>query len=304
MNLYLAGLCASSHLPGMPEYEKMVDHEKAIVNSASNLLESYHYVNKDRYVNVLRESGKKIFLDSGAFSAYTLGVDLDLVEYCNYIKRNSDIIRQEDGILIASVLDGIGDPLKTYQNQIAMEQNGVTPLPCFHEGEDERYLEYYVSKYPYITLGGMVGGSVKKLIDWLDKIWSKYLIDGSGNPRVKVHGFGITSVKLMERYPWHSCDSSTWVQARSFGDIFDHEYGRVPISEKSPNRQTYGRHYSSFSKIETDRLRERFIKNGFDPDRLMTTALARGVYNIWAFMRVNDRINNSEFKNIYKQELF
>lgn len=304
MNIYLAGLCSSSLFPGMSEYSKLEDNEKTIVDSVPHRLEYYHYINKERYVNCIREANKRVFLDSGAFSAHTLGVSIDLLEYCDYIKKNADIIRMEDGDLMASVLDGVGDPLKTYQNQIAMEENGVRPLPCFHYGEDERYLEYYIANYSYITIGGMVGKSSKDLNNWLDRIWSRYMLDGSGTPKTKVHAFGVTSVSLMEQYPWHSCDSSTWVQARSFGDIFDHEFGRIPISEKSPNRQTYGRHYSSFSPIENDMLKDRFTSNGFDPDRLMTTALARGVYNIWAFMQVNERLNRERFRKVYKQELF
>ena len=77
-------------------------------------------------------------------------------EYCRYIQKNEDIIEKVDGMTCASVLDGIGDPLKTYQNQKAMEGMGVVPLPCFHYGEDERYLDYYAANYPYITIGGMV----------------------------------------------------------------------------------------------------------------------------------------------------
>ncbi|MCL5459902.1 hypothetical protein M3M33_14795, partial [Loigolactobacillus coryniformis] len=70
----------------------------------------------------MRRDGAKVFLDSGAFSAYTLGVTLSIDEYCDYIKRNLDIIRVEDGVVMASVLDGIGDALLTYQNQLAMEE--------------------------------------------------------------------------------------------------------------------------------------------------------------------------------------
>ena len=29
------------------------------------------------------------FLDSGAFSAFTKGVEIDIIEYCNFIKRTS-----------------------------------------------------------------------------------------------------------------------------------------------------------------------------------------------------------------------
>jgi hypothetical protein len=50
--------------------------------------------------------------------------------------QNRDIIRHDDGVCMASVLDGIGDAQLTYSNQIYMEQHGACPLPCFHFGED------------------------------------------------------------------------------------------------------------------------------------------------------------------------
>ena len=126
-----------------------------------------------------------MFLDSGAFSAFTLGKVIDLPAYVDYCKRNADIIE------FASVLDGIGDPLLTFKNQKAMEKLGVTPLPCFHYGEDERYLEYYIKNYDYITIGGMVPIATPQLFHWLDRIWAKYLVDGARRAKIKVHGFGL-----------------------------------------------------------------------------------------------------------------
>lgn len=190
-------------MPGQNRYKKLTEHEQNLVTHLPNILESFHYVGKQQYVDNMRENGAKVFLDSGAFSAHTLGVSIDLPTYCDYIKRNMDILRIEDGAVMASVLDGIGDPLKTYRNQLAMEKLGAKPLPCFHYGEDSRYLDWYVKNYDYITIGGMVGKSSAALIKWLDRIWEEHLIDGSGRAKLKVHAFGITAIPIMERYPWH-----------------------------------------------------------------------------------------------------
>ena len=237
MKLYTAAVYTNEYVPGMHSpirWDVLNEHERNIVSNLPNILESYHYVWKDKYVKGMREDGAKIFLDSGAFSAYTLGAKIHLPTYVDYIKRNIDILRVEDGVLMAAVLDGIGDPLETYRNQLSMEALGVKPMPCFHAGEDERYLEWYIQNYDYISLGGMVGSSTKQLMLWLDRVWDKYLVDGSGKPRLKVHGFGITSIPIMERYPWWSCDSSSWIQAGSFGSIVTPEFGPIAISDKSP----------------------------------------------------------------------
>lgn len=306
MFVYNAAVYTNSYMRGQNRYVKLTDREKEIVENLPHILESYHYVGKQKFVDDMRRDNAKVFLDSGAFSAYTLGVEITVEEYCAYILRNKDIIREEDGILIASVLDGIGDPLQTWRNQLEMEMRGVKPLPCFHAGEDEKYLEWYVKNYDYITLGGMVGSSTKQLTIWLDRMWDKYLTDGSGNARLKVHGFGITAVPLMERYPWHSCDSSSWIQSAAFGAIVDPHHGPISVSEKSPSRHDAGQHASTLTQVEQDYLFEKLEENGFTYERLSTVYESRAAYNLWAYGIINQMINAAHSKKFKArvQELF
>ena len=115
MHVYLAAVYTNSYLKGQRLYEDFNDFEKNLVDSIvqpHHILESWHYVGKQKFVDEMRANQARIFLDSGAFSAHTLGVELKVSEYCDYIKRNQDILRVEDGIVMASVLDGIGDPLR------------------------------------------------------------------------------------------------------------------------------------------------------------------------------------------------
>lgn len=309
MNLFVAAVYTNGYRAGGSEkgrYAKLTDYEKHQVDKVTNLLESYHYVCGQRYVDAMRLDNVKVFLDSGAFSAHTLGVSIDLPTYCDYIKRNLDIIRVEDNAIMASVLDGIGDPLKTYQNQLAMEQLGAKPLPCFHFGEDERYLEYYVKNYDYITLGGMVGRSSDVLIKWLDKIWEKYLVDSTGYPRLKVHAFGITAFPIMERYPWYSVDSSSWIQSAAFGTIVTPKYGTVSVSSKSPSRHKQGQHATTLTEIEQDVLFKYLEEQGFTYERLSEVYESRAAYNLWAYGIIQNMIN-AEKSPIFKahvQQLF
>src|SRR3972149_3213760 len=131
MNIFLAAVYANSYMRGQNRYVKLTDHERSLVHVIPHILESYHYVKKQKYVDEMRANGAKVFLDSGAFSAFTLGVKLSVDEYCDYIWQNWDIIRFDGTTMMASVLDGIGDAELTYQNQLAMEARGVRPLPCF-----------------------------------------------------------------------------------------------------------------------------------------------------------------------------
>lgn len=306
MNLYLAAVFTNNIAPGMRYFERMNEREQQICATLPNVLESWHYVGKQTYVDHMRRCGAKVFLDSGAFSAHTLGVKMDLAEYCRYVQDNADIIRVEDGALMASVLDGIGDPLQTYRNQLEMEARGVRPLPCFHFGEDERYLEYYVANYSYITIGGMVGKPTPQLLTWLDRVWNKYMVDGAGRPKTKVHAFGITSVPVMESYPWFSVDSSSWVQTAAFGNVMLPDHGPISVSEKSPSRHDAGRHASNLSPIEQQHIHAYLEGNGFTYDRLSTVYESRFAYNLWAYGELNKMINTgdgSKFRT-HNQELF
>lgn len=293
MNIFMAAVFSNSYMPGMNRYIKLNEREKEVVENLPHILESWHYVGKQSFVDHMRNNNAQIFLDSGAFSAWTLGVTLSIEEYCNYITRNRDILRTEDGAVMASVMDGIGDPLQTYRNQLEMEARGVTPLPCFHFGEDERFLDYYVENYEYITIGGMVGKSVATLNTWLDRVWPR-MVDGSGKPKLKVHAFGITSVSVMQDYPWYSCDSSSWIQAAAFGSVITPKFGPVKVSDKSPSRHDWGQHATTLTPAEQDVVFRMLEEQGFTYERLSTVYESRAAYNLWSFGVVNAIVNASK----------
>lgn len=278
MKLYLAGLYTSNFDIGGRLYQRLTEREKEARDAIPYLLESYHYIHKDSFVRRIRKDGKKVFLDSGAFSAFTKGAKVDLKKYCRYIHEKQDIIEY------SSVLDAIGDPQGTFANQIEMERLGTSPLPCFHYGEDERYLEYYVANYDYITIGGMVPISTPQLRVWLDRIWEHYLTDGAGRSKIKIHGFGLTVPSLMKRYPWYSVDSSSWVQAAANGLIVLPWNGvKFTVSVNSPARRTYNQHVDTLPEAQRQALTERINATGFEMERLQTEYVSRWVFNCWAF---------------------
>jgi hypothetical protein len=304
MNLYIAGLYTANFERGGNGWAKLDDREKVGHASVENFLESWHYIGHGRYAQRIRENSQRVFLDSGAFSAFSLGVSVDLPAYVRWISENLDIIRVEDGSLMASVLDGIGDPLKTYQNQCEMERLGVRPLPCFHYGEDERYLEWYIANYEYITIGGMVPISTPQLFHWLDRIWNKYLTDGSGRARIKVHGFGLTSRDLMTRYPWHSTDSSSWVQIGAHGNIMM-EGKTLGFSSQSPSRKTVNQHIDSMAPIMREAIEQKLTGMGYDPDRLREIQYSRWAFNAEQFANMGRDLKAQGIKFDHQQpELF
>ena len=89
---------------------------------------------------ITRNKSKKknkvnLFLDSGAFSAFTQGAEINIVDYIAFIKKNKKYIETY------AVLDVIGSAEKTWENQRIMEKAGLSPLPCFHFGEGVKWLK-------------------------------------------------------------------------------------------------------------------------------------------------------------------
>jgi hypothetical protein len=181
------------------------------------ILESFHYLDKDAGMEVgIRYHKNNVFVDSGAFSAFTLGATIDLKKYVTFLKNKKDIYH------IASNIDVIGEHAEqaTYDNQKKLEQmlgRGII-CPVHHVRDEDYWLQRYLDEgYDYIFLGGMVPESVPILRQWLDHVWLKYLTHDDGTPKVKVHGFGLTVEELMFRYPWYSVDSTSWVLTSGFG---------------------------------------------------------------------------------------
>ena len=175
------------------------------VGGLTSMLVSYHYFKQ--HADAIKMWNEKIdmFIDSGAYSAMTQNKPIDIDEYCEYLKFI-------DAKVYAG-LDVIGDPIKTKENIEYMEKvHKLNPIPTFHMKEDIKYLETMVEKYDYIALGGMVYAD--GIENWLSKVWN-YIY--KVKPELKVHAFGITTVKHLVKYPWYSVDSTTHVSGRRFG---------------------------------------------------------------------------------------
>jgi len=291
MKFYVAALYTNDFSRGSRSYNKLTNREKCARDDVENILESYHYVNRQSVVDKMRADRATVFLDSGAFSAFTKGLEVNLPAYCDYIKRNTDILERIGTDVCASVLDGIGDPILTWENQSKMEQLGVKPIPCFHYGEDTKYLDWYIENYDYVTIGGMVPISRPQLILWLDYIWKNHLTKPDGSPKIKIHGFGLTTLSMMKRYPWHSIDSSSWVQIAGNGSIVIPGYGALSMSPKSPNAKLANRSIETLTPAQRDAVELILDEQGFEVERLKHEYVSRWVYNCWAYGEISKNLN-------------
>lgn len=290
MRIYLAGMVQGGHMLRVNSGSENMIITESRTRTYPYDLESYHYLRtSNRPLEYMRRLGRPMFLDSGAFSMFTQGITVDLSEYAAYIKKNSDVIE------VASNLDIIGRNAEqgTWDNQKKLEGMGVDIKPVFHARDHDKWLKKYLAEgYDYIFLGGMVPETTKYLLEWLDHVWSKYLVRKDGTAKVKVHGFGLTTLDLMFRYPWFSVDSIRWVIIGRYGMVFMDLPDRdamITFSDQSPRIHDYDQHYDSLNPVAKRVVNKRLEELGYDPKLLRTHYGWRDHANISFFERVSQR---------------
>ena len=149
-----------------------------------------------------------IFADSGAYSALSQGVPVDIYEYAEWLKKWGHYFE------IYSNLDVIRNPELTEINQKILEKEGLNPIPVFHTGSDFKILDEMAEKYPYIALGGMVGQPRNACLRW-----AAICMKRTEKTSTRFHGFGMTSKSVIEKLHWYSVDSSSWVAPAKFGQM-------------------------------------------------------------------------------------
>ncbi len=193
----------------------------------------------------------RLFIDSGAYSAWTRGKVIDIDEYIAYL--HEIIATYPKAEILYANLDVIGEGAASYKNWNIMRAEGLHPLPIYHASTDIKWLKRYLQKVDHIGLGAIANMSTPKRTWALDRLWAEFLIDDKQMPKVKVHGMGITSFPLMKRYPWHSIDSTSWLLVGAYGKVFLPRWRHgawdffaqphvIAFSDDSPTRAQKGKH--------------------------------------------------------------
>jgi len=206
-------------------------------DARKNVLISYHYFKKlDLSAEIERLFPKpypRFFMDSGAWSAFTLWEKIDLDAYMAFLHKHRSVL------WTYSNLDNMTSSAVTAQNQIEMEAAGLRPLAVFHTGEEWSRLEEYVERYSYMALGKIIPfrGTPKVIIPWMAKCMR--IAAGTGT---RFHGFGLSSVNLLRLFSWYSSDSSSWMSSFRYGyvPLWDDSRGKL----RQVDYPTARRHYT------------------------------------------------------------
>lgn len=180
------------------------------------ILTSFHYFRTLDLAAVVGALGEasggdvRVFADSGAFSAATLGATVSLADYTAWLRDWQPLMAA------AATLDVIGDATATARNTAALEDAGLTVLPTFHVGTPWPVLEDLCSRYRYVALGGMVPyvRRPRELMRWLVRCFRVASHTGT-----VFHGFGQTNIDIVLALPFYSVDSSTWTTGARYGHL-------------------------------------------------------------------------------------
>lgn len=166
-----------------------------------NLLLSYAFFKNKKLKDVKEHLGynPNIFLDCGAFSG-----NVDEKAYLKYVEDNKDEIEKFMSV------DVMNDGEQTFWNFIRLKQQGLNPVPVFHYGTDEKYLEaYYQMGERYVAIGSIVKQLKVNLVrQYINELAVKYTDIG-------FHVLGTSRRQIMDHCPIVSCDSSGWVRTAS-----------------------------------------------------------------------------------------
>lgn len=261
----------------------------------------------------------KTFCDSGAYGVAHSGKKIDLDQYIEFINNTPECE-------VFAVLDEIpwtpfGEPDtevkhrtadNTWNNYVYMLER-VKPeykdkLVCaYHYGEPDTALERLLEgidgyKPKYIALGGRAGISTKKLYSQLDDIfWPT--IKKSSNPNVKVHAFGVTVFEMLERYPWYSADSTSWLRTGITGSIYSRHAG-FKVINVSHQRTKDLDHISGLHPELREKILNEIESLGFTLEQLSDDYKARNMWNALYFKDWADNFTYQEKKTYKRKQLF
>jgi hypothetical protein len=161
----------------------------------------------------------RLLIDSGAFSADSLGFEIHPKDYAAWL----DIADKAWGSNIVGKinLDVLGDAKTSWKNWQKLRDLGHDTMPVLHLGHDPKLLEPYLKEGSrYVALGAMVRKSLPRKFRWAAHVhrWAR-----DHHPDVRIHGLGVSAQKIVESLPWFSIDSSSGSAAYRFGraHLFD-----------------------------------------------------------------------------------
>lgn len=200
-----------------------------------------------------------VMLDSGAYTAWSKGKPVDLKAYIAFCNQHPDVSYYVNLDVIpgakgrAPTNDEIEAACKQgwrNYNQMIKELPANKVLPVFHRNERAKWLDQYLSAgVTYIGISPGTKANMADRLGWMKSI-KPLVLNKDGKPAVKMHGFGVSSSRLLFYWRWHTVDSTLWIMEarvgnilvpRRLGSVWDYKNpSDVQVSHNSPRSLAVG----------------------------------------------------------------
>jgi hypothetical protein len=173
-----------------------------------NILVAYPYF-AEEMIKVLESKDPndyRLIVDSGAFSAYNMGMEIKLEEYEEFLIN----LRKRIPNFEAVQLDVVFNHEETEKNLAITRDKGILVNPVYTRGAPVDYLDKLIEDDEYIFVGGVQGGSGARE-------FAKFCLEKT--PNSKVHYLAFVRPEFLKYYQPYSTDSSSWAGAARFGNL-------------------------------------------------------------------------------------
>lgn len=174
------------------------------------------------------EYSQTFALDNGAFSAWRSGKAI--ADWRPYYEWSAMWLSHPgcDWAVIPDVIDGAEED---NDRLLAEWPHGrFRGVPVWHLHESMERLGRLASEWPRVALGSSGAYSSPGSQLWRARMDEamEVVCDGSGRPRVKLHGLRQLSVRIFPDYPYSSCDSTNVARNTGIDQKFDDVFKAAP----------------------------------------------------------------------------
>lgn len=256
-----------------------------------NLLVAYPYFSPEM-INILETKDPddyRLIVDSGAFSAYNMGMDIKLEDYEKFLID----LRKRIPKFEAVQLDVVFNHEETEKNLKISRDRGIEVNPVYTRGAPTDYFHQLLDDDEYVFVGGVQGGDGAKE-------FAKWCLERSKGK--KVHYLAFVRPEFLKHYQPYSTDSSSWSGAARFGNLtLNGPNGRFKTVNKmkfqqKPDEDTIklitnlGFNYSDIKRLA---YAESWKSNGkFNLEQLLCGDKG-GIRTFAAFVNIVSHIKNS-----------
>jgi hypothetical protein len=231
---------------------------------AVNLLLSFAFYAKDdmsKY-RAMMPCGR-LMVDSGAFTAHTIGQTISREEYAEFLTT------WERHIDHAVTLDVIGDPKATRANTAWFHKRGIPVMPVFTRGDKPKDFDAMIRDSGYVCVGGGVGMRGDLLVRRLWSLQRRAEELGGG-----IHALGVGNLNGLRKIRPYSADASNVSSAFRFGNVIAYDGRRLHVFQHNLTAKVREHHHVLKSQgISVTEL----VRTGRQPTGLGRALLMRGM---------------------------